>query len=85
MIVDDSSSMEGGSWVEAREALAGLADAAAKYDQDGIDVHFLNDHRVGTNMKVRPFTRAATIAHELTHSRTASKSSGCSTMSNPTG
>ncbi|CEL61071.1 hypothetical protein RSOLAG1IB_04311 [Rhizoctonia solani AG-1 IB] len=51
MIVDDSSSMEGGSWVEAREALAGLADAAAKYDQDGIDVHFLNDHRVGTNMK----------------------------------
>ncbi|KEP52471.1 von willebrand factor type A domain protein [Rhizoctonia solani 123E] len=51
MIVDDSSSMEGSSWVEAREALAGLADAAAKYDQEGIDVHFLNDHRVGTNIK----------------------------------
>ncbi|CAE6474346.1 unnamed protein product [Rhizoctonia solani] len=51
MIVDDSSSMEGSSWVEAREALAGLADAAAKYDQEGIDVHFLNDPRVGTNMK----------------------------------
>ncbi|KAJ1304399.1 hypothetical protein OPQ81_005548 [Rhizoctonia solani] len=51
MIVDDSSSMEGTSWVEAREALAGLADAAAKYDQEGIDVHFLNDPRVGINMK----------------------------------
>ncbi|CAE7150734.1 unnamed protein product [Rhizoctonia solani] len=51
MIVDDSSSMEGSSWIEAREALAGLADAAAKYDQEGIDVHFLNDPRVGTNMK----------------------------------
>ncbi|KAG8683307.1 hypothetical protein FRC09_016163, partial [Ceratobasidium sp. 395] len=51
MIVDDSSSMEGESWAEARDALAGLADAAAKYDQDGIDVHFLNDPRVGTNMK----------------------------------
>ncbi|KAH7339433.1 hypothetical protein B0J17DRAFT_694634 [Rhizoctonia solani] len=43
--------MEGSSWIEAREALAGLADAAAKYDQEGIDVHFLNDHRVGTNMQ----------------------------------
>ncbi|KAF8756884.1 von Willebrand factor (vWF) type A domain [Rhizoctonia solani] len=51
MIVDDSSSMEGTSWTEAREALAGLADAAAKYDQEGIDVHFLNDERVGINMK----------------------------------
>ncbi|CAE6431781.1 unnamed protein product [Rhizoctonia solani] len=51
MIVDDSSSMEGTSWAETREALAGLADAAAKYDQEGIDVHFLNDQRVGTNMK----------------------------------
>ncbi|KAG9103467.1 hypothetical protein FRC06_010575 [Ceratobasidium sp. 370] len=51
MIVDDSSSMEGESWAEARDALAGLADAAARYDQDGIDVHFLNDSRVGTNMK----------------------------------
>ena len=53
MIVDDSSSMEGSSWAEAREALAGLADAAAKYDQEGIDVHFLNNPRVGTNIKVR--------------------------------
>ncbi|CAE6481172.1 unnamed protein product [Rhizoctonia solani] len=51
MVVDDSSSMEGDSWAEAREALAGLADAAAKYDQEGIDVHFLNDQRVGTNIK----------------------------------
>ncbi|QRV79163.1 von willebrand factor type A domain protein [Ceratobasidium sp. AG-Ba] len=51
MVVDDSSSMEGESWAEARDALAGLADAAAKYDQEGIDVHFLNDRRVGVNMK----------------------------------
>ncbi|KAG8696563.1 hypothetical protein FRC08_007070 [Ceratobasidium sp. 394] len=64
MIVDDSSSMEGESWAEARDALAGLADAAAKYDQDGIDVHFLNDSRVGTNMKVR-----LAITHSLNLTR----------------
>lgn len=42
--------MEGRLWLEAREALAGLAETASQYDTDGIDVHFLNDRRVGRNL-----------------------------------
>ncbi|KAF9518328.1 hypothetical protein BS47DRAFT_1338614 [Hydnum rufescens UP504] len=42
--------MAGPRWAETREALAGLADVASQYDVDGIDVHFLNDPRVGQNM-----------------------------------
>jgi hypothetical protein len=53
IIVDDSSSMEGALWHEARDALAGIAEAASQYDANGIDLHFLNDLRVGTNLKVR--------------------------------
>jgi len=49
--VDDSGSMEGERWHEARDALAALADIASKYDADGIDVCFLNSKKVGTNMK----------------------------------
>lgn len=33
--------MEGALWFEAREALAGVAGMAAKYDADGIDICFL--------------------------------------------
>jgi len=50
LIVDDSSSMEGAKWTEARNALAALADIAAKYDTDGIDVCFLNNRKIGQNM-----------------------------------
>ncbi|KAI0832719.1 hypothetical protein BC628DRAFT_1348038 [Trametes gibbosa] len=51
IIVDDSGSMsKGGLWTEAREALAALADVAAKYDTDGIDVCFLNSRKTGANM-----------------------------------
>jgi uncharacterized protein with von Willebrand factor type A (vWA) domain len=53
IVVDDSGSMQGALWAEARDALASLAETASKYDADGIDVHFLNDASVGTNMKVR--------------------------------
>ncbi|KAI0797116.1 hypothetical protein C8Q75DRAFT_710806, partial [Abortiporus biennis] len=35
---------------KARDALAALADVAARYDTDGIDVCFLNNPRVGANM-----------------------------------
>ncbi|KAL6309778.1 hypothetical protein BKA93DRAFT_723170 [Sparassis latifolia] len=51
IIVDDSGSMEGPRWQEARDALAALADIASRYDADGVDVCFLNSKRVGTNMK----------------------------------
>jgi hypothetical protein len=53
IIVDDSSSMEGALWHETRDALAGIAEAAARYDASGIDLHFLNDRKVGSNLKVR--------------------------------
>ncbi|KAG8883459.1 hypothetical protein FRB97_006587 [Tulasnella sp. 331] len=51
LILVDSSSMEGALWVETREALAGIADVAARYDADGVDIYFLNDLIVGRNMK----------------------------------
>jgi len=50
LIVDDSNSMSGTLWLEARDALAALAEVAAKYDTDGIDVCFLNSPRVGNNL-----------------------------------
>ena len=37
---------------QARAALAALADIAAKYDADGIDVFFLNSHKQGLGMTV---------------------------------
>lgn len=44
--------MEGPLWWEAGEALAGIAEAAAAYDSDGIDIYFLNSERTGQNMTV---------------------------------
>ncbi|KAG8956736.1 hypothetical protein FRC04_000214 [Tulasnella sp. 424] len=51
IIVDDSTSMEGPLWYEARDALAGIAEVAARYDLDGIDVHFLNNPIVGQGLR----------------------------------
>jgi len=42
ILVDDSSSMAGNLWGDAREALAGIAELANNYDADGVDVFFLN-------------------------------------------
>jgi len=50
IVVDDSSSMMGTLWNEARDALASLADIAGKYDTDGIDVHFLNSRHFLSNV-----------------------------------
>ncbi|KIL70355.1 hypothetical protein M378DRAFT_67282 [Amanita muscaria Koide BX008] len=50
-IVDDSSSMRGARWEEAKAALATLAELAGRYDTNGIDVHFLNHEAVGRNLK----------------------------------
>lgn len=54
-VIDDSSSMnvnEGPNgtiirsrWEEARDSLAGMVELAAKMDDDGVDVHFLNSER----------------------------------------
>jgi gentisate 1,2-dioxygenase len=40
-------------WQDAREALAEIADLAAKHNADGFDVYFLNDTKSGFDIKVR--------------------------------
>lgn len=52
ILVDDSGSMAGGRWREAKKALMDVAEQAAIYDKDGIDVHFINDKRIGTGLTV---------------------------------
>ncbi|TFK61517.1 hypothetical protein BDN72DRAFT_828200 [Pluteus cervinus] len=42
IIVDDSDSMYGNRWVKAGEALQDLARVASQYDEDGLDILFLN-------------------------------------------
>lgn len=39
-------------FTQARDALKALAATAEKYDSDGIDIYFLNNEAVGTNLKV---------------------------------
>ncbi|KAG7446032.1 uncharacterized protein BT62DRAFT_895366, partial [Guyanagaster necrorhizus] len=51
IVLDDSSSMYGPSWTEATEALSALAKLAGEYDDDGIDIYFLNSPRFGRNIK----------------------------------
>jgi len=41
-LLDDSTSMEGGSWEELKTAFGGLVEKTIKYDKDGLDIHFLN-------------------------------------------
>ena len=53
--------MEGALWYEARDALAGIAEYAARYDANGIDLHFLNNRTIGTNLKVGYFIFAMII------------------------
>ncbi|WWC92752.1 uncharacterized protein L201_007711 [Kwoniella dendrophila CBS 6074] len=50
-LIDDSSSMKGTRWTEARTSLMGVADIAARYDQDGIDIQFLNSKKQGNGMR----------------------------------
>lgn len=44
--------MSGARWDEARDALMDVAEQAARYDEDGVDVYFLNSRIKGTSMKV---------------------------------
>ncbi|KAG8773478.1 hypothetical protein FRC12_002520 [Ceratobasidium sp. 428] len=50
-LIGDSTSMIGSRWNEARDALAGLARTALKYDNDGIEIFFLNDVNAGRTVK----------------------------------
>ena len=48
-------------FAQARNALAALADAAATYDADGIDVYFLNSQKEGKRMKVPSIQHSSDI------------------------
>lgn len=50
-IVDDSTSMSGERWGQSREALMGVAETAANYDEAGVDIYFLNSKRVGKELR----------------------------------
>ena len=45
-LIDDSGSMAGRNWREARDVLRSITEICTQRDQDGIDVYFLN-HRSG--------------------------------------
>ncbi|WVF68472.1 hypothetical protein IAT40_003239 [Kwoniella sp. CBS 6097] len=50
-LVDDSTSMAGERWSQARQALMEVAEIAARYDENGVDIYFLNSKRVGKELK----------------------------------
>ncbi|KAG8775847.1 hypothetical protein FRC12_001236 [Ceratobasidium sp. 428] len=50
-LIDDSRSMRGSRWNEAQGALAGLARTALKYDDDGVEIFFLNAVDAGKTVK----------------------------------
>lgn len=51
LVVDDSASMRGPRWEEAKRALSDLASIAAEYDWDGLDIYFLNHSKAGLGLK----------------------------------
>ncbi|CAE6366257.1 unnamed protein product [Rhizoctonia solani] len=50
-LIDDSGSMAGGLWAQAGRALAGVATVASQYDDDGIDIYFLNSKDFVQNVR----------------------------------
>ncbi|KLJ08102.1 hypothetical protein EMPG_16445 [Blastomyces silverae] len=44
LVVDDSGSMIGSRWRETRETIAAIAPICAEFDDDGVDVYFLNQN-----------------------------------------
>jgi len=42
LLIDDSGSMAGRSWREVSQALSTIAPIVTQFDQDGIDIYFLN-------------------------------------------
>ncbi|WWC73748.1 uncharacterized protein I206_107720 [Kwoniella pini CBS 10737] len=51
LLVDDSTSMAGQRWSEARQALMEVSEIAARYDENGVDIYFLNSKRVGKGIR----------------------------------
>jgi Mg-chelatase subunit ChlD len=52
-LIDDSTSMKGERWHQAQAAIMGVVEQAVMYDDDGIDVFFLNSKRVGKGLGSR--------------------------------
>lgn len=50
-IVDDSSSMVGTRWEQAKAAIKGVVAQSMKYDDDGVDIYFLNATVKGENLR----------------------------------
>ena len=70
-LVDDSSSMTAtdrigfkSRWQEAEEAIAAIAPICTQYDQDGIDIYFLN-HRGGAYDNISTSQDVAEIFHSV--------------------
>lgn len=43
--------MQGDRWTQARAALKEVAEIAARYDDTGVDIYFLNNKRVGRELR----------------------------------
>ena len=50
-LIDDSSSMVGERWDTAKSAVTGVVEVAAKYDEDGVSVYFVNSKRSGREIR----------------------------------
>lgn len=49
-LIDDSGSMSGSRWRETKNAIEAIVDICTKYDEDGIDIHFINSPKVYENV-----------------------------------
>jgi hypothetical protein len=50
-LIDDSGSMSGSRWRETANAIGLITPICTKYDQDGIDIYFLNHRKSFKNVK----------------------------------
>lgn len=51
VVIDDSDSMEGALWLEARDALAGVAEFSSQKGGDGLDIYCLNSPRYRLDLR----------------------------------
>ncbi|KAL4893765.1 hypothetical protein BDV59DRAFT_201531 [Aspergillus ambiguus] len=61
-VVDDSSSMAGHRWQEAEDAIAAIAPLCTSFDQDGIDIYFLNHRNRATRSTTGAYRNVTTAA-----------------------
>lgn len=59
-VVDDSSSMSGHRWQEAEDAIAAIAPICTSFDQDGIDIYFLNHRNRATRYTTGAYPNVTT-------------------------